>query len=107
MHKLYLIAALALTLASCEALTKPTSLIGTYKYVGKIPPGVILMSKKLEFTKTKVVMDMDITMDYTIEDNYVYIGPPEGQVRFKVVSKDTLRNDGTYGFEGTYAKVSQ
>ena len=43
--------------------------------------------------------------DYTIENDYVYVGSEGSQIRFKIVSPDTLRNEGTTGFEGTYVRV--
>lgn len=106
MKKLYILAALILTISSCDALIK-TSVVGTYKYLGDIPKNVLLVSRTLEFTKTKVVLDIGMTMDYTVEDGYAYINMGGGsQARFKIVSADTLYSD-SMGCEGTYVRVQQ
>lgn len=102
---LYLLAALALTLTGCDTLTKKR-LAGTYHYV-KSKESVPLIDK-FELTDTKFIMPSlggEAASDYTIENGYVYVGSGWPQVRFKIVSSDTLRNEGTVGFEGTYVKV--
>jgi hypothetical protein len=108
MHKLYLLAAFTIMLASCDALTKPTSLKGTYKAIGKEKR--MFSINKFELTDTKFIASAGLgeqAIPYNVEDGYVYAGPKEGQIRFKIVSPDTLRNESNMGFEGTYVKVSR
>lgn len=97
---------MAFTLSSCNTMNKST-LKGTYKYVGAIPKHVLLLSRTLEFTDTKLVLDIGMSMDYTIEDGYAYVsmgGVGGPQTRFKIVNTDTLSSD-AMGCEGTYARV--
>jgi len=111
MTKLYLSAALALLLASCDALTKftDTSLKGTYRQIDKFRP-FQQTAATIQFTTTKATMSAayNQSFDYKLEDGYVYIdGGDILKTRFKVISPDTIRNEGTPGFEGTYVRVSQ
>jgi hypothetical protein len=105
MNKLYLLAALMLALTSCDILTKKR-LPGTYHYIGQKQPFQAL--SKFELTDKKFIMASlvgEAAMDYVVEDGYVYAGPAGSQIRFKIISADTLRNEGTMGFEGTYVRV--
>jgi hypothetical protein len=108
MNKLYLFAALVLTLTGCDTLTKPTatSLKGSYQYTGQKNGSHILYKFKL--TGTKFVADFfmgEQAFDYTVEENYLYMKTVGTQYPFKVVSPDTLYNEGTTGLEGTYVRV--
>ena len=106
MNKMYMLAFLAVTLASCDTLTNP-SLKGKYQYIGRDHRMHIL--DKFELTPTKFVMPGmfgEAAMDYKVEDGFVYAGPDGGQIRFKIVSTDTLRNEGTMGMEGDYVRVN-
>jgi hypothetical protein len=107
MPKMYVLAALALTLASCEALTKPTSFKGTYKFIG--PAERFHALNGFEITDTKFIAKVfgEQAMPYSVEEGFLYAGPEGGQFRFKIVSPDTLRNESNMGFEGTYVKVSR
>lgn len=103
MNKLHLLAALLLPLTGCDALTEPTSLKGTYRQIDKLRP-LQLHAATLEFTTTKVTLSeaSNQSFDYKIEDGYVYIS----DLRYKLVSLDTLRNeDAPLGFKGTYVRV--
>jgi hypothetical protein len=106
MKNLYLLAALAVTLAGCDAIQKQT-LKGTYRNV-ETRGGLWRIVDHLEVTDTKFIFATSMgeqATDYKVEDGYVYAGPEAAQVRFKIVSADTLRNEGTVGYEGTYVKV--
>jgi hypothetical protein len=105
MYKLYLCAALVLTVTGCDTLTKKR-LTGTYQYIGQKDRFHSL--NKFELTGTKFVTNIffgEQAMNYTVEDDYLYVHFPGIQYRFKVVSSDTLRNEGTMGFEGTYVRM--
>jgi hypothetical protein len=105
MTKLYLLAALVLTLTGCDTLAKKR-LLGIYHYVGQTYP--VPLISKFELTDSKFIMSSLVSegaTDYVVEDGYVYVGTDASQIRFKIVSPDTLRNEGTMGFEGTYVKV--
>ena len=105
MNKLYLLVALVLTLTGCDTLTKKR-LPGIYQYIGQKQPFQAI--NKFELTDKKFIMESlfgEGAMDYIVEDGYVYAGPAGSQIRFKIVSPDTLRNEGTTGFEGTYVRV--
>lgn len=107
MNKLYLLAALTLTLASCDTLTK-SNLKGQYEYIGSDHRMRVL--DKFELTPTKFIMPRsfigEAAMDYKVEDGYVYAGPEGGQIRFRIIG-DTLRNEGTAGMDGDYVRVRQ
>ena len=109
MYKMYLLAAIAFTLGSCDNMTK-SKLKGSYKYIGKDRMNVI---PQIEFTDTKAIMPGFLTgkmaLDYKLEDGYAYVsmaGVGGPQTRFKIVSTDTLYSDGM-GCEGTYVRVQQ
>jgi hypothetical protein len=111
MPKLYLSAALALLLTSCDAMTKltTTSLKGTYRRIDKLRP-FQRTAATIQFTTTKATMSAvyNQSFDYKLEDGYVYVdGGDILKTRFLIVSPDTLRNEGTPGLEGTYVRVSQ
>lgn len=109
MRNLYYLAALALTLTSCDASNKPASLKGTYRLTTKLKPWQE-HAATIQFTTTKATMSaaLNQSFDYKLEDGYVYIdGGDILKMRLQLVSPDTLRNEGTPGFEGTYVKVSQ
>ena len=104
---LALLAALTLALTGCEALTKPTTLHGTYRQIGKLRP-LQRTAATIQFTTTKATMSeaFNQSFDYKLEDGYVYIdGGDIIQTRFRVVSPDTLRNEGNPIVEGTYVRV--
>lgn len=104
---LYPFAALTLTLTSCEALTKPTTLHGTYRQIGKLRP-LQRTAATIQFTTPKATMSevFNQSFNYKLEDGYVYIdGGDVIQTRFRIVSPDTLRNGGTPIVEGTYVRV--
>jgi hypothetical protein len=110
MRNLYYLAALALplTLTSCDTLNKPTSLKGTYKFIGTSRGFRVL--NNFELTDTKFIMPGlfgEAAMDYTVEDDYLYAGPKGSQIRFEIVSPDTLRNEGAMGIAGTYIRVGK
>lgn len=105
MTKLYLFAALVLALTGCDTIIKKR-LPGTYHLIG--PKQAFLVLDKFELTDTKFIMATLVgegAMDYTVEDGYLYAGPAGSQIRFKIISADTLRSEGTAGLEGTYVKV--
>ena len=107
MKKAYLLAALALPLGSCEGLTKP-DVKGTYRLVGKLKPWHY--TKTLEFTTTKATLDSFIgkfSLDYKVEDGYVFLMTDKGDLRYKQIGADTLVNDTNFGYEGTYARVKE
>ena len=67
---------------------------------------------KLEFTTSKFMMPTlggELATDYKVEDGYVFAGPAEGQIRFKIISDDTLRADenSLMGYDGTYVRVKE
>lgn len=103
MTNLYLLAALVLTLTGCDALTKPTSLKGTYRQIDKRRQ-FQTHAATIEFTTTKATLSeaFNQSFGYKIEDGYVYIS----DLRYQLISLDTLRNeDAPLGFKGTYVKV--
>lgn len=111
MNKFYLLVALVLTLTGCDALTKrnATSLKGTYRQVDKLG-SLQQTAATIQFTTTKATMSAayNQSFDYKLEDGYVYIdGGDILKTRFLIVSPDTLRNEGTPGFEGTYVRLKQ
>jgi hypothetical protein len=108
MRNIYYLAALALTLTSCDALNKPT-IQGTYRHINK--RGFFTDFNWMQFTGTKCIIPFflgnDMATEYSIEEGYVYVGMKGSQIRFKIVSPDTLQNESTLGFEGTYVKVGK
>jgi hypothetical protein len=108
MNRLYSLAALVLALTSCDTLTRPTatSLKGTYQYTGQKNGSHFLYKFKL--TGTKFIANFFLgeqAFDYTVEDGYLYMKTVGTQYPFKVISSDTLYNEGTTGLEGTYVRV--
>jgi hypothetical protein len=107
MNTLFLLAATALALCSCEALTQQRPK-GTYRRTDYNE--FRQATRELEFSDTKCTMPRynGLALNYTVEGGYVYVGPAEGaQIRFQVVSPDTLINNESFGFEGTYVRVRQ
>ena len=108
MKKLYLLAALAATLTSCDAMHKQ-NLKGTYKNI-ETRGGLWRIVDHIEVTDTKFVVASSMgeqATDYKVEDGYVYAGPEMAQIRFKIVGSDTLRNEANMAYEGTYVRVQQ
>ena len=105
MRHLYYLAALALTLTGCDALTKPTSLKGTYKFIG--PAESFHALKGFEITDTKLIVSVftEQALPYHVEDGFLYAGSEGGQFRFRIISPDTLRNEANLGMEGTYVRL--
>jgi len=107
MKNLYLLAALALSLTGCDAMKKQ-ALKGTYRNTEQ--PGMFRVVDHVEITDIKFILATtmgDQATDYKVEDGYVYTGPGGAQIRFKIVSADTLQNEGNLGCEGTYVRVQQ
>lgn len=96
-----------MTLWGCEGLTKP-DVKGTYQLVGKLKPWHY--TKTVEFTTSKATLDSfvgDISLDYKVEDGYVFLVTDKGDLRYKQNEADTLVNDSNFGYEGTYARVKE
>ncbi|GAB3857068.1 hypothetical protein GCM10028822_30190 [Hymenobacter terrigena] len=110
MSKLYLLVSVLLV-TSCQTTTTP-NVKGTYRYLGDGKSNFMRATDKLEFTSTKFMMSTiagEMATDYKVEDGYVFAGPAEGQVRFRIISDDTLRADenGLMGYDGTYVRVKE
>jgi hypothetical protein len=109
-RNVFIAAAFALALPSCEALTGPTasSLKGTYVYTGQSIP--FQSFKKIELTGTKFVTSSffgEMVSDYEVEDHYLYVNSAGTKYRFAIVSSDTLRADAASPFAGTYVKATR
>jgi|GEM_PF-4932826 len=66
--------------------------------------------EQIEVTDTKFIIKTaagEMATDFTIEDGYFYSHLGGVQIRFKIVSADTLRNEGDLGYEGTYVRKSK
>lgn len=105
MRSYYLLAALALTLASCDTLTRQR-LPGTYQYLNDNDHYHLL--NKFELTGDKfITRDFmgKTAMDYTVDGDALYVNSAGVQYPFRIVSSDTLRNEGSMGLMGTYVRV--
>jgi hypothetical protein len=102
------IAAIALlAFTGCQTITKHR-LAGTYyRYIpqGKDAPMAV---QKLQLTDSKFIMSMplngDMAMDYTVEDNIIYVGGQPSQLCFTMDGMGIISNKGNQGIEGTYIK---
>ena len=118
MRNTYRILTAALFVTGCQMTTTPNqttttpNVKGTYRYLGDGNNGRMRATNKLEFTTNKFMMPSlagELANDYKVEDGYVFAGPAEGQIRFKIIGPDTLRVDknGLMGYDGTYVRVKE
>jgi hypothetical protein len=104
MRRLFFLLPLLLLLG-CEQYHKHR-LAGTYYRSGDAGPmGAV---QQLRLTDDKVHMAMpivgEVAFDYTVDGNTIYLGGPEGQIRFTVDGLGIISNKGTMGYEGTYIR---
>ena len=103
----YVLAALSfLALSGCETLAK-YRLSGTY-YRYNADGTRTLAVQKLRLTDSKFVMSMplsgDMAMDYSVENDVIYVGGQPSQMCFTVDGIGVISNKGLVGIEGTYVK---
>lgn len=103
---LTLLAALTLALTGCYTLARFTSAPqGAYQ---RLEDGHFHTLTKFELTGNKfITRDFvgETALDYTLENQTLYVQAWGTQYRFQVVSPDTIRNNSGMGMTGTYVRL--